>query len=72
MIGLPDDTWGERVTAVIVPTQTEPIDLDQVRAHCQERLARYKCPREILVVDELPRNSMGKVQKFKLVAEHAS
>jgi acyl-CoA synthetase (AMP-forming)/AMP-acid ligase II len=72
VIGLPDDTWGERVTAVIVPTQTEPIDLDQVRAHCQERLARYKCPREILVVDELPRNSMGKVQKFKLVAEHAS
>jgi fatty-acyl-CoA synthase len=66
IIGLPDDKWGERVTAVItLSDEAEPSleDLDQFLA---DRLARYKRPKALYVVDELPRNPAGKVQKFAL------
>ena len=40
---------------------------DELRAHCRERLARFKVPKAFHFVDELPRNSMGKIQKSELV-----
>ena len=66
-IGLPDDTWGERVTAVVVPQPQVEVESDEVIAHCRTRLAAYKCPKQVVVMTELPRNPMGKVQKFKLI-----
>ena len=67
VIGRDDDRRGERVVAfVTVPDgQTAP-ELDDVIDFCRERLARYKCPSEIEVVDELPIGSSGKVQRRKL------
>lgn len=65
VVGLPDDRWGERVTAMVVPR--ERIDPDELAGFCRERLAGYKVPRQIELREELPRNSMGKVQKFRIV-----
>ncbi|MEM7323798.1 MAG: class I adenylate-forming enzyme family protein [Actinomycetota bacterium] len=69
VIGLPDPTWGERVTAAVVWRPDADPDTDTVVAHCRDHLAGYKCPKEIASVPELPRNPMGKVQKFKLVEQ---
>jgi malonyl-CoA/methylmalonyl-CoA synthetase len=61
VVGVPDDEWGERVCAVVVVgSSAEPGDL---RAWMKEQIAAYKVPRQFLVVDELPRNAMGKVVK---------
>jgi malonyl-CoA/methylmalonyl-CoA synthetase len=66
VIGLPDDVWGDRVTACVVPRPGQTLTLDELRAWSRDRLAPYKIPRELRLVDELPRNAMGKVQKAKL------
>lgn len=61
VIGLPDAEFGERVVAVIVPRDGSSPDLGSLRAACERSLARFKHPREYVVVDALPRNAMGKV-----------
>jgi acyl-CoA synthetase (AMP-forming)/AMP-acid ligase II len=63
VVGTPDEVWGERVVAVLEPRAGHHLDVDEVRAFCRARLAGYKCPREVLVVDELPRNTVGKILK---------
>ncbi|MBB5157786.1 class I adenylate-forming enzyme family protein [Saccharopolyspora phatthalungensis] len=62
--GLPSPRWGEQVTAWVVPTG--PVDSDDLRAHCRKLLAAYKCPKQVFVVDSLPRNSMGKLRRSAL------
>ena len=68
VIGLPDERWGERVVAVVVPSAGETLDHDQVRAWCREHLAAYKVPKQVEIVDELPRTGLGKVAKQDLRA----
>jgi malonyl-CoA/methylmalonyl-CoA synthetase len=63
VIGLPDDTWGEAVTAVVVTKDATPLELPALRDWCKGRLSVYKIPQRLLVVKELPRNAMGKVTK---------
>jgi malonyl-CoA/methylmalonyl-CoA synthetase len=63
VIGLPDDTWGEAVTAVVVLKDTTSPELPALREWCKGRLSVYKIPQRLLVVKELPRNAMGKVTK---------
>lgn len=65
VVGRPDPQWGEIVVAVIVPGDPSLTEED-VRTSCQKRLARYKVPKAVDMVDELPRNAMGKVQKYIL------
>ena len=65
VVGRPDPVWGEAVTAVIVPEAVGP-EPDEVRAYARERLAAYKVPKTVETVDALPRNAMGKVQKYRL------
>ena len=67
VVGLADPTWGERVVGAVVARGSLEVDADQMIAFCRERLAHYKCPKQIVVVTELPRNPMGKVQKFRLI-----
>ena len=69
VVGLPDPTWGERVAAVVVPRPGAALQPSEVVAFTRERLAHYKCPREVFVREALPRNPMGKVQKFRVVEE---
>lgn len=66
VIGLPDDKWGETVTAIIVPKQGNSIDTDKLIEFCRANLAGYKLPRNIFFMDELPRNATGKILKYKL------
>lgn len=63
VIGLPHRDFGEGVTAVIVPTARDATDEGKVLAALDGRLAKFKQPKRVLFVDELPRNTMGKVQK---------
>lgn len=63
VIGLPHKDFGEAATAVVVKKPGSSLEENQVLAALSERLARYKLPKRILFVDELPRNTMGKVQK---------
>jgi acyl-CoA synthetase (AMP-forming)/AMP-acid ligase II len=65
VIGRPDPRWGEAVTAVVAVEPGGP-DEAELREHCRGQLAGYKVPKRVEFVDALPRNSMGKVQKFVL------
>jgi acyl-CoA synthetase (AMP-forming)/AMP-acid ligase II len=67
VVGLPDARWGEQVAAAIVPRGGAALQPEALLAFCRARLAAYKVPRRIEVVAALPRNPMGKVQKFRLV-----
>ena len=66
VVGKPDARWGEVVVAVVVPEPGAALEADEVTAYCRARLAGYKCPREVQVWDDLPRNSMGKIQRFMI------
>jgi long-chain acyl-CoA synthetase len=62
VIGVPDDEWGEQVKAVVELRPGAPADAaEQLLAHCAQRLARYKLPRSVDVVDALPRDPSGKL-----------
>lgn len=63
VIGVPHADFGETVLGLIVPINGETPDLQQIAEATAESLARYKHPRNLIIVDELPRNTMGKVQK---------
>ncbi|WP_455359856.1 fatty acyl-CoA synthetase [Streptomyces sp. SYSU K21746] len=64
VIGLPDDRWIEAVTAVVVPRGA--VTAEELTAHARERLAHFKAPKQVLLVDELPRNASGKILKREL------
>jgi fatty-acyl-CoA synthase len=66
VIGLPDAKWGESVTAVVVTHPGETLTLADLRSFASERLARYKVPQRLHVLDSLPRNPTGKVLKNQL------
>ena len=65
--GRPDAEWGQHVCAFVVPARTdEPPTLEELRAHGAERLARFKLPRDLRLVPEIPRTSTGKVRRALL------
>lgn len=66
VVGVEDQEWGQRVCAAVVPRKTETLTLDSLRAWAKERMAVYKVPRQLAIVDDLPRNAMGKVVKQKV------
>jgi len=66
--GVPSDDWGEEVTAFVVPAKEQEIVESEIIAFARERLAIYKCPRRVVVIDRLPRNAMGKVERSRLQA----
>jgi malonyl-CoA/methylmalonyl-CoA synthetase len=66
VLGAPDADMGEQVVAVIVPQHGQAPDAGEIIAFCRERLASYKKPRQVVFVESLPRNALGKVQKHLL------
>jgi len=66
VIGLPDDTWGERVVACVVVHTGASLAVEELRSFCKTKLAAYKVPKEVLLFTELPRNALGKVVKPEL------
>jgi long-chain acyl-CoA synthetase len=71
VVGVPDPEWGESVVAYVVPLPGAEIDTEALDSRCLGAIARYKRPREYRVVDELPRNTAGKVLKADLRTMHS-
>lgn len=63
VFGIPDDIWGERVHAVVVPSDGASPDADEIIAYCRQHLASHKVPRGVDFVDALPHTGSGKVLK---------
>jgi acyl-CoA synthetase (AMP-forming)/AMP-acid ligase II len=70
VIGIPDEKWGETVTALVVLAPEATATEDELKEHCRARLAHYKCPTSIEFRTELDRTATGKLQKFKLRAPY--
>jgi acyl-CoA synthetase (AMP-forming)/AMP-acid ligase II len=67
VIGVDDDKFGQRLKAFVVVSSGKDLDEDAVKGHVKDNLARYKVPRDVEFLDELPRNPTGKVLKRELV-----
>ena len=66
VVGRPDEKWGEVPVAVIVAAQGREPSPEDILGLFDGQLARYKHPRDVVFMDTLPRNAMGKVLKFEL------
>jgi len=66
VIGVDDDEWGQRLKAFVVPRNGAELSEETVKGYVKDNLARYKVPREVVFLEELPRNATGKVLKREL------
>jgi fatty-acyl-CoA synthase len=66
VVGGPDEEFGERLRAIVVRAEGASLDEDAVRGHARANLGRFKVPRDVVFVDELPRNPAGKVLRNEL------
>lgn len=69
VVGVPDQRWGETPWAVITVRSGANVSSDQIKAHLAGRIARYKIPKNVVIVDRLPRTASGKVRKVDLRAQ---
>ena len=66
VVGVDDDAYGERLAAFVVRRAAATVSADDLRLHVKQHLAGYKVPRDVVFVDELPRNASGKIMKRDL------
>ncbi|KAJ4129192.1 hypothetical protein NW768_007727 [Fusarium equiseti] len=66
VVGLPSESWGQKVAAVVVLNGQE-MTLPQLRAALKPRITAYKIPQDLMIVESLPRNAMGKINKKELI-----
>ena len=69
VVGIPDEEWGEKVTAFVVLKEQKTLSLQELRFWAKNFLAHYKVPTQMQIVTEFPRNAMGKVMKKKLAIQ---
>ncbi|MBL4951815.1 o-succinylbenzoate--CoA ligase [Neobacillus sp. YIM B02564] len=67
VLGVPDIKWGEVPIAFIAKKEGATMTAEEVQEYCRQYLAKYKVPKEIYFIDELPKNATGKIQKSQLV-----
>ena len=63
VVGVQDEYWGERVCAALVLHDSKHLTLDELKGWAKDKIAKYKIPKQITVLQGLPRNAMGKVTK---------
>jgi fatty-acyl-CoA synthase len=66
VVGVPDERWGERPKAFVILRQGKSAEPEEIISHVKTAIARYKAPRDVEVLEELPKTSTGKIQKFEL------
>ena len=66
VVGIPDERWGETVAAVVALKPGMTATDDELMLHCRNQLAGFKQPRKIVFLDELPKNTTGKIEKHRL------
>ena len=72
MIGIEDPKWGEVPRAIVTLREGASLSEEQLRSHLEGRLARYKIPKSVVFVDEMPRTASGKIRKMELRKQFAS
>ena len=70
VVGLPEDRWGEAVTAFVVPQPEISVDEKEIIQYCKEGIAGYKVPKKVVILKELPKTSSGKFLKRDLRVEY--
>ena len=68
VVGVADERWGEVGRAYVIPVPGQTITEGEILGHCQQRLAKFKVPKTVIVTDTLPRTASGKLQKHILKA----
>jgi fatty-acyl-CoA synthase len=68
-IGVEDEKFGQRLNAFVVLRQGQRLSEDEIKSYVKDNLANYKVPREVVFLDELPRNATGKVLKRELAEQ---
>jgi len=63
VVGLPDEKWGEMVAAAVIPKTGAAVTEADIRTYCKQQLHDWKCPKKIRFVEDIPKNTMGKVLK---------
>ena len=66
VIGVPDDTYGEALLGVVVPSRGETLSAEDLIAHCRGKIGGYKIPRRYVFLDVLPKSAIDKVLKTEL------
>jgi malonyl-CoA/methylmalonyl-CoA synthetase len=66
VVGIPDEKWGEKVVAAVVTKPGSSLKADDIKAYCKKHLHDWKCPKEIVFLKELAKNTMGKVLKEEI------
>jgi malonyl-CoA/methylmalonyl-CoA synthetase len=66
VVGIPDERWGEKVVAAVVVKPGAHIGAEDLQTYCRQHLHNWKCPKDVVFLRELPRNTMGKVLKEKV------
>ncbi|BCW50855.1 hypothetical protein StoSoilB13_31970 (plasmid) [Arthrobacter sp. StoSoilB13] len=72
VIGIEDPKWGEVPRAIVTLREGASLSEEQLRSHLEGRLARYKIPKSVVFVDEMPRTASGKIRKMELRKQFAS
>ena len=63
VVGISDEKWGEKVVAAVVVKPGSKLTASQIISFCKQKLHDWKCPKKIVFLDEIPRNTMGKMLK---------
>ncbi|CAB4962404.1 MAG: long-chain-fatty-acid--CoA ligase [Actinobacteria bacterium] len=66
VVGVPDEKWGERPKAFVIIKDGQSVTPAELIEHVRSRIAHYKAPRDVVIVDQLPKTSTGKIQKYAL------
>lgn len=66
VIGLDDEQWGQKVVAVMTLNKTKTFTLDDIKSRLKGKIADFKLPKDVIIVDELPKTTTGKIRKQAL------